>query len=161
VGGRAEVRAELKLDATGIRRVVEHMRAKTITLTTVGALYSEALLRINLPFKHQLLQPENRKILQGHGTMDYINDAQTLDEMLRFSLNQTSTSECVARLGQLTLRARVPVSTPHYIVPTSRGAIPHLSQDNIQKHTKISAVYVPLEDCGSLWISALSWIADL
>lgn len=73
--------------------------------------------------------------------------AQLPDEMLKFVLRHASTAECAARLGQLTLRGRSALSTPHYIVPTSRGSIPHLSQDNVQKHTKISAVYLPLEDC--------------
>ena len=82
------------------------------------------------------------------------------DEMLKFVLLNTSRSESAARLGQLTLRARPPISTPHYIVPTSRGVIPHLSQDNLQKHTRISAIYVPLEDCTYLF-SASGPIADL
>ncbi|ETI24612.1 hypothetical protein G647_03981 [Cladophialophora carrionii CBS 160.54] len=81
--------------------------------------------------------------------MDSADDASFVhlpDEMLRFVLQHFPASECAARLGQLTLRGRKPISTPHYVVPTSRGVIPHLSHDNVQKHTKISAVYVPLED---------------
>ncbi|OAP61703.1 hypothetical protein AYL99_03906 [Fonsecaea erecta] len=72
--------------------------------------------------------------------------AQQPEEMFKFVLEQASTPKCAARLGHLTLRGRNPISTPHYVVPTSRGVIPHLSQDNLQKHTNISAVYVPLED---------------
>ncbi len=72
------------------------------------------------------------------------------EEMLKFIVQHTATSECAARLSQLTVRGRTPISTPHYIATTSRGVIPHLSQDNLQKHTKISAVYLPLEDCAFL-----------
>ncbi|EXJ94006.1 hypothetical protein A1O1_02399 [Capronia coronata CBS 617.96] len=72
--------------------------------------------------------------------------AQLPDEMFKLVLQHASASEGAARLGQLTLRSRPTIKTPHYIVPTSRGVIPHLSQDNVQKHTKIAAVYLPLED---------------
>ncbi|EXJ60546.1 hypothetical protein A1O7_04699 [Cladophialophora yegresii CBS 114405] len=81
--------------------------------------------------------------------MDSGNDASSVhlpDEMLRFVLEHIPGSECAARLGRLTLRGRATTATPQYVVPTSRGVIPHLSHDNVQKHTKISAVYVPLED---------------
>ena len=83
--------------------------------------------------------------------MDSLSDASSLGQlpgaMLKFVPQHASTSECAARLGQMTVRGLRPFSTPQYIVPTSRGVIPHLSQDNLQRHTKISAVYVPLEDC--------------
>ncbi|EXJ92101.1 hypothetical protein A1O3_00651 [Capronia epimyces CBS 606.96] len=73
--------------------------------------------------------------------------AQLPHEMLKFVLQHTSASEGAARLGQLSFRARpTTINTPHYLVPTSRGVIPHLSQDNVQRHTKITAVYLPLED---------------
>ncbi|OAL38077.1 hypothetical protein AYO20_02529 [Fonsecaea nubica] len=81
--------------------------------------------------------------------MEHVGGAsltQTPDDMFKFVLQQTSIPECASRLGQLTLRGRHSISTPHYVVPTSRGVVPHLSQDNLQKHTNISAVYVPLED---------------
>ncbi|KIW68625.1 hypothetical protein PV04_04559 [Phialophora macrospora] len=81
--------------------------------------------------------------------MDSVNDAPLVDvpdDMLRFALQHAPASESAARLGQLTLRGRTSTSTPHFVVPTSRGIVPHLSHDNVQKHTKISAVYVPLED---------------
>ena len=79
---------------------------------------------------------------------------QPPDEMFKFVLQHATASETAARVGQLVLRSRPSINTPSYIVPTSRGVIPHLSQDNLQKHTRISAVYVPLEDCTFLPISA-------
>jgi hypothetical protein len=88
--------------------------------------------------------------IRHDGTMDLMNDDSDPPDqtpMLKFAVRQTSASECAARLGHLALGGRNPISTPHFIVPTSRGSIPHLSPDNLQKHTDISAVYVPLEDC--------------
>ncbi|KIW18202.1 hypothetical protein PV08_02490 [Exophiala spinifera] len=71
---------------------------------------------------------------------------QPPDEMLRFILQHGAVSELGARLGQLTIHDKPVIHTPHYIVPTSRGAIPHVSQDILRKHTRISAAYVSLED---------------
>lgn len=79
--------------------------------------------------------------------LDVSSLGQLPDEMLRFVLQHGMGLETGARLGQLTVHNRPVIQTPHYIVPTSRGAIPHLSQDNLQKHTRISAAYVSLEDC--------------
>ncbi|KAK5038087.1 hypothetical protein LTS07_001555 [Exophiala sideris] len=79
---------------------------------------------------------------------------QPSEDMLKFVLQQHATaSESAARIGQLALRSRPSINTPNYMVPSSRGVIPHLSQDSLQKHTRISAVYVPLEDCTFLPIS--------
>ncbi|KIW45921.1 uncharacterized protein PV06_01627 [Exophiala oligosperma] len=78
--------------------------------------------------------------------LDVSSLGQLPDEMLKFVLQHGTVSEAGARLGQLTVHNRSAIQTPHYIVPTSRGAIPHLSQDNVQKHTRISAAYVSLED---------------
>jgi len=86
-----------------------------------------------------------------HGTMDPLeadSPARLSDAMLKFVLEHAASSETAARLGQLTAWGRPTINTPHYIAPTSRGVIPHLSHDNLQKHTRISAVYVPLEDFG-------------
>ncbi|KAJ9616960.1 hypothetical protein H2200_000680 [Cladophialophora chaetospira] len=81
--------------------------------------------------------------------MEPVNSAslrQLPEEMLRFVIQHAATSECAARLGQLSLRGRASISTPHFIATTSRGVVPHLSQDNLQRHTEVSAVYLPLED---------------
>ena len=93
-----------------------------------------------------------------HGTMDPLeadSPARLSDAMLKFVLEHAASSETAARLGQLTAWGRPTINTPHYIAPTSRGVIPHLSHDNLQKHTRISAVYVPLEDCTCV-LSAIS-----
>jgi queuine tRNA-ribosyltransferase subunit QTRTD1 len=67
-------------------------------------------------------------------------------EMLAFTLKQAVTSTLRARVGQL-LRGRTAIETPHYVVTTSRGVVPHVSPDVLAKRTAVSAVYVPLEDC--------------
>jgi queuine tRNA-ribosyltransferase len=54
-----------------------------------------------------------------------------------------------ARLGRLTLQGRPAISTPHFLGITSRGVIPHITQDNFASQTDISGVYVALEDCES------------
>ncbi|TWU77590.1 hypothetical protein ED733_007790 [Metarhizium rileyi] len=53
---------------------------------------------------------------------------------------------CAARLGRLSIPGRRPIETPNYTAVTSRGAIPHLTPDNVAKHTNLSAVYMALED---------------
>ncbi|KAL1387380.1 tRNA-guanine transglycosylase family protein [Phyllosticta capitalensis] len=50
------------------------------------------------------------------------------------------------RLGSLSIPGRPAVPTPHYIANTSRGVVPHLSQDNLERHTDINGLYVGLED---------------
>ena len=69
------------------------------------------------------------------------------DEMLRFVLESSHNLLRAPRLGQLVSHGRPPIHTPHYVAATSRGVVPHLSQDVFQKHTDISAVYMGLEDC--------------
>ena len=54
------------------------------------------------------------------------------------------------RLGTIALKGRAPLPTPHYLALSSRGAVPHLSQDVMRKHTDIKAVHVALEDCKSM-----------
>lgn len=57
---------------------------------------------------------------------------------------------CAARLGRLSFAQRKPIETPSYIAITSRGAVPHLTPDNVARHTSFNAAYMALEDCESL-----------
>ncbi|MCJ1288166.1 hypothetical protein MMC26_007521 [Xylographa opegraphella] len=50
------------------------------------------------------------------------------------------------RLGTLRFNNGTHIETPHYIATTSRGAVPHLSQDTMRDNTGIKGVYVALED---------------
>jgi queuine tRNA-ribosyltransferase accessory subunit len=57
----------------------------------------------------------------------------------------------VARLGKLAFPKRQVMETPNFFAVTSRGAVPHLTPDNIVKHTSIGGAYMALEDCKSFW----------
>ena len=74
--------------------------------------------------------------------------AQLPPEMLDFTLLKT-TGALAPRLGRLTLSGRKPILTPAYLGNTSRGVIPHISQDNFRKYAESNGVYVALEDCTS------------
>ena len=67
-------------------------------------------------------------------------------EMIEFTLLKT-TGALAPRLGRLTLAGRKNIVTPAFIGNTSRGIVPHISQDNFRKTADINGVYVPLEDC--------------
>jgi queuine tRNA-ribosyltransferase len=41
------------------------------------------------------------------------------------------------------------MQTPNYFPNTSRGIIPHISQDVQAKHMNVAGVYMALEDCES------------
>lgn len=51
------------------------------------------------------------------------------------------------RLGELALAGRQRVQTPNYFPLTSRGSLPHLSQDMMRDHASIAGIYTALEDC--------------
>jgi queuine tRNA-ribosyltransferase len=67
-------------------------------------------------------------------------------EMLDFTLLKT-TGALAPRLGRLSLPGRKTLLTPAFIGNTSRGVVPHISQDNFAKSVDLSGVYVALEDC--------------
>lgn len=52
-----------------------------------------------------------------------------------------------ARLGKLSFPGKKVVETPNFFAVTSRGAIPHLTPDNLKRHTSINGMYMALEDC--------------
>ncbi|KAG9193678.1 queuine tRNA-ribosyltransferase [Alternaria panax] len=66
-------------------------------------------------------------------------------EMLEFTLLKTSGS-LAPRLGRLSFPGRKSMLTPAFIGNTSRGVIPHVSQDNFRGSAGVSGVYVALED---------------
>ena len=53
----------------------------------------------------------------------------------------------------------VSFNTPGFVAQTSRGAVPHLSGDNLRDHTDVRVVYVALEDCKSFLLVPLLWIS--
>jgi queuine tRNA-ribosyltransferase len=67
-------------------------------------------------------------------------------EMIEFTLLKT-TGALAPRLGRISLAGRKSILTPAFIGNTSRGIIPHVSQDNFRTSVALNGVYVPLEDC--------------
>jgi queuine tRNA-ribosyltransferase len=64
-----------------------------------------------------------------------------------FSIIKSASQGLGPRLGRLSLAGRNAIETPHYLGITSRGVVPHLTQDTFARDTSIGGVYVPLEDC--------------
>lgn len=54
---------------------------------------------------------------------------------------------CSSRLAKLTLPGRKAIETPNFTAMTSRGAVPHITPDNMRSHLPSSSVYLALEDC--------------
>lgn len=75
--------------------------------------------------------------------------AQLPDEMLKFVLDAGAHALSGPRVGQLFGRGRATIPTPHFAATTSRGVVPHIAPDILEKETSITAVYLGLEDCTS------------
>ncbi|KAK4138000.1 tRNA-guanine transglycosylase [Trichocladium antarcticum] len=63
-------------------------------------------------------------------------------EILRAALGDGA----AARLGRLAFAGRRPIDTPNFIGITSRGAIPHITPDNVARHLNVGGAYMALED---------------
>ena len=75
-------------------------------------------------------------------------------EVVAFDLlSSAHNSKNGPRLGRLRVPGRKTIETPHYLALTSRGAVPHLSQDMMRDNTNIGNVYAALEDCE--WLGAV------
>jgi len=79
---------------------------------------------------------------------DQSNVASLTNEMFTI-IRAASSNSLGPRLGKLSLPGKRSIETPHYLAVTSRGVVPHLTQDNFAHHTDITGVYVGLEDCKS------------
>ncbi|KAK5120780.1 hypothetical protein LTR85_005846 [Meristemomyces frigidus] len=77
-------------------------------------------------------------------TAEHSKLGQLPDEM--FTIIQAASNGFGPRLGRLALPGRKPIDTPHHLGITSRGVVPHITQDNFARSTSISGVYVGLED---------------
>lgn len=71
------------------------------------------------------------------------------DNVDMFTIVKATADTLSPRLGRLSLPGRNAIETPHYLGLTSRGVVPHLSQDNFAQLSSISGVYAALEDCTS------------
>jgi queuine tRNA-ribosyltransferase len=72
--------------------------------------------------------------------------SQMPEEMIKFTLENVLHNNG-ARLGNLAVKSRATIATPNYLATTSRGVVPHLSHDNLWRHTEIKSMYFGLEDC--------------
>ncbi|EME43681.1 hypothetical protein DOTSEDRAFT_92801, partial [Dothistroma septosporum NZE10] len=63
-----------------------------------------------------------------------------------FSIIKATGQGLGPRLGRLALPGRRVINTPHYLGNTSRGVVPHITQDTFVRDTSINGVYVGLED---------------
>ncbi|KAK2794731.1 hypothetical protein FQN52_007501 [Onygenales sp. PD_12] len=72
--------------------------------------------------------------------------AELPDEMFSFSLLSSAPTLLAPRLGRLALAGRKAIQTPNYVPITSRGALPHVSQDMMKEHTPIGSLYAAFED---------------
>lgn len=76
-------------------------------------------------------------------------DTQSPDSVaMRFDILKGALKDGVAaRVGRLAFAGRLPMETPNFISNTSRGAVPHLTPDNVSKHLQTVGTYMALEDC--------------
>ncbi|KAL2148808.1 hypothetical protein VTH82DRAFT_1955 [Thermothelomyces myriococcoides] len=75
-------------------------------------------------------------------------DTQSPDSVaMRFDILKGALKDGVAaRVGRLAFAGRLPMETPNFISNTSRGAVPHLTPDNVSKHLQTVGTYMALED---------------
>ncbi|KAJ6256666.1 Queuine tRNA-ribosyltransferase accessory subunit [Drechslerella dactyloides] len=66
--------------------------------------------------------------------------------VLKTAVTDVATTQPGARIGVLQLSKGFTVHTPNFVAPTSRGVVPHLSPDNLDRNTGVVGVYVALED---------------
>ena len=73
--------------------------------------------------------------------------AKHSSKLMSFQLLGPQSDNNGPRIGSLDFQGRNPIVTPHYVAVTSRGAVPHLSQDMTRDNTSIRALYTAVEDC--------------
>jgi queuine tRNA-ribosyltransferase len=67
---------------------------------------------------------------------------------MRFDLLKAGLADGAgARLGRLAFSGSRNVDTPNFFAITSRGAVPHVTPDNLSKHVPFQGTYIALEDC--------------
>ena len=64
-----------------------------------------------------------------------------------FELHAHEASDSEYRTGSLMTQGRTTIHTPHYVALSSRGIVPHITQDMMRENTAIRGVYVAFEDC--------------
>jgi hypothetical protein len=77
-------------------------------------------------------------------------------EKMRFELLKGGLADGAARLGRLAMSGRQEVATPDYFAIASRGAVPHITPDNLRAHVPVGGTYMALEDCKLVFFIAPS-----
>ncbi|KAB5550947.1 tRNA-guanine(15) transglycosylase-like protein [Coniochaeta sp. 2T2.1] len=73
--------------------------------------------------------------------------SDTQGNTMRFELLKAGLADGAgARLGRLAFSGSRTVETPNFFAITSRGAIPHVTPDNLEKHVPVQGTYIALED---------------
>ena len=78
---------------------------------------------------------------------DQIRDSDMAAQRVFKVLSSAAGDGCSARLGKLALPGRRTIDTPTFTAATSRGVIPHLTPEVVERDTSISTAYMALEDC--------------
>lgn len=76
-----------------------------------------------------------------------VEQAKHPPELFSFALHASAPSDTGPRCGTLSFPNRAPIATPHYIALSSRGVVPHITQDTMRSSTSITGIYAALEDC--------------
>ncbi|KAH8909111.1 tRNA-guanine transglycosylase [Coniochaeta sp. PMI_546] len=73
--------------------------------------------------------------------------SDTEQDIMRFDLLKAGLADGAgARLGRLVSSGTRTVDTPNFFAVTSRGAVPHVTPDNLSKHVPVQGAYMALED---------------
>lgn len=72
---------------------------------------------------------------------------QALGKPLTFDLRAYDSNDSGLRIGTLSVDGRRTIDTPHYVALSSRGTVPHLTQDMMRDNSAITGIYAALEDC--------------
>lgn len=72
---------------------------------------------------------------------------QAFGKPLTFDLRAYDSTDSGLRIGTLSFDGRRTINTPHYVALSTRGTVPHLSQDMMRDNSAIIGIYAALEDC--------------
>lgn len=111
-------------------------------MNSINTYYSSMLSRISTVL---VLILARRDIQWAH--IRAMATARRHSKLMSFDLLESQPAVDDARLGRLSFHGRVPMETPNYVAASSRGAVPHISQDMMRDNTAIKSMYTALEDC--------------
>lgn len=95
---------------------------------------------------NHLTVTDNASTMNGHSN-GHATGNGTLHQLPDDMFHVIRSTGTAARLGRLALPGRRILDTPHYLANTSRGVVPHITQDTFARDTNINGLYIALEDC--------------